>query len=167
MDMNDGGWWSGDPLGERPSEGDRLSDMLEARARAVRCCDGLTQRVFQASAPLIGRHGLVARSESGARAWSWGAGLAAAASIVLALFVGVSTQTARLGVDMTLADRVGGESEPVLVALLAGSEVVEQESPSASELLAAQAMPILRSRDASFSDLDSEVRLVVAGGGDR
>ena len=171
MDMNDRGRWTSDDDLLAGDGDDAVVRLLVARAESMRQHDLLADRVFRASVRALPApsdalpFASASRRSSSSEAWRWGAGVAVAASMVAALFVGVTTQSARSGHGVSVADRFGVESEPVLVALIAGSELVEHESPSASELLAAEAMPILRSRDASFRDLDSEVRLVIAGGG--
>ena len=59
-------------------------------------------------------------------------------------------------------DQGGTGSEPVLVSLLGGSEIISSDGISEFIIDEANAMPILRTRDASFGDLNSEVNLILA-----
>ena len=96
----------------------------------------------------------------------WRVGFAVAASLVAA-FVIVNLPTNRTGMDaasdvVASTDQGGTVSEPVLVSLLGGSEIISSDGLSEFIIDEANAMPILRTRDASFGDLNSEVNLILA-----
>ncbi|MSR28568.1 MAG: hypothetical protein EXS03_03200 [Phycisphaerales bacterium] len=151
--------------GSRSSEESDIEQFLRVRGLSIRIRPGMTDRIHRATVTLIAPG--QPRVSSSSSAWftlRWGAGLAAAASIAAAVFIGIMIQPPPSGVALAAADRVGADSEPILVALLAGSEVVDHDPAFAPEFLDADAMPILRSRDAAFGDLDTEVRVIVAMG---
>ncbi len=177
MDMNSDGSWGGDQTGlggsdagrhdwhdrhDRHDRHDQLDRLLADWGTDARGRPGLNTRVWMATASTIARTG-TGRSARASH-W-WGAGLAVAASIVAALFIGVVPDSARDGIDVATADRIDVPSEAVLVSLLAGSEVIEGDDPAASELLAADAMPLLRARDATYRDIHSEISGFLALGG--
>ena len=95
-------------------------------------------------------------------------GFAVAASLVAA-FVIATFPSNRIGsetpptLDVVLSTDQGGTvAEPVLVSLLAGSEIISADGTSEFIIDEASAIPILRTRDASFGDLNSEVNLILA-----
>ena len=82
-------------------------------------------------------------------------------------FVIVNLPTNRIGIDATSeivssTDQGGTVAEPVLVSLLGGSEIIDADGNNEFVIDEVSAMPILRSRDASFGDLNSEVQLILA-----
>jgi hypothetical protein len=148
-----------------------LHSLLNARGQRMRDCSGMSERVTRATLPMIGS-GLNASGKSfnfisaRERRIRWRVGFAVAASLVAA-FVIVILPTKRTGIDaasdvVASTDQGGTGSEPVLVSLLAGSEIISADGTSEFVIDEASAMPILRTRDASFGDLNSEVNLILA-----
>jgi hypothetical protein len=148
-----------------------LHSLLNARGQRMRDCSGMSERLTRATLPMIGS-GLNASGKSfnfiaaRERRIRWRVGFAVAASLVAA-FVIVNLPTKRTGIDsasdvVASTDQGGTGSEPVLVSLLGGSEIISSDGISEFIIDEANAMPILRTRDASFGDLNSEVNLILA-----
>jgi len=148
-----------------------LHSLLNARGQRMRDCSGMSERVTRATLPMIAS-GVNASGKSfnfiaaRERRIPWRVGFAVAASLVAA-FVIVILPTKRTGIDaasdvVASTDQGGTGSEPVLVSLLAGSEIISADGTSEFVIDEASAMPILRTRDASFGDLNSEVNLILA-----
>ena len=161
MDMNSDGPWTDGREGS--PEGDHaLESMLRQWGEGNRANPELASRVALATAPALVRG---TRRATLARIGRWSGGLAVAASIILALIIGVDSTTVRSGSYIASVDSGGAPSEAVLVSLLAGSEVVSFEDSADSEFVIDDAMPLLRARDTTFGDLHSEVALLLAVGG--
>ena len=147
----------------------------------MRDCSGMSERVTRATLPMI-VSGVYASGVNASgmntsgksfnfiaareRRIRWRVGFAVAASLVAA-FVIVNLPTKRTGIDaasdvVASTDQGGTGSEPVLVSLLGGSEMISADGTSEFIIDEANAMPILRTRDASFGDLNSEVNLILA-----
>ncbi|MSR69024.1 MAG: hypothetical protein EXS17_01560 [Phycisphaerales bacterium] len=145
-----------------------LEHALEARGVQMRDRAGLAERVLRSN-PLI-RRGLDHASVGSIDSWKdrWGMGLAIAASLAAAVFV-MNVIDVRRAIPnqqvVATADSGGTMSEPVLVSLLAGSEVVTDSGDQEFVVDEWSAMPILRLRDASFGDLNAEVQLILASAG--
>ena len=148
-----------------------LHSLLNARGQRMRDCGGMSERVTRATLPIIASgmntsvksFNFIAARERRIR---WRVGFAVAASLVAA-FVIVNLPTNRTGIDaasdvVASTDQGGTGSEPVLVSLLGGSEIISSDGISEFIIDEANAMPILRTRDASFGDLNSEVNLILA-----
>lgn len=168
-----GGEESGDFDSDRTRGADDAQDRLleqalNARGAQLRDRAGLADRVMQSN-PLISHSGSYSPVGS-IESWKarWGMGLAIAASLVAAVFVTdvfeVRDGSANRAVvaSVASADQSGTISEQVLVSLLAGSEVVTDGGDHEFVVDGASAMPVLRLRDASFGDLNSEVQLTLA-----
>ena len=153
-----------------------LHSLLNARGQRMRDCSGMSERVTRATLPMIASgvnaFGVNASGKSfnfisaRERRIRWRVGFAVAASLVAA-FVIVILPTKRTGIDaasdvVASTDQGGTGSEPVLVSLLGGSEIISSDGTSEFIIDEANAMPILRTRDASFGDLNSEVNLILA-----
>ena len=155
-----------------------LHSLLNARGQRMRDCSGMSERVTRATLPIIASglnaSGLNASGKSfnfiaaRERRIRWRVGFAVAASLVAA-FVIATFPTNRIGSEATLTpdivlstDQGGTVAEPVLVSLLAGSEIISADGTSEFIIDEASAIPILRTRDASFGDLNSEVNLILA-----
>jgi len=158
-----------------------LHSLLNARGQRMRDCSGMSERVTRATLPMIASgvnasgvnaFGVNASGKSfnfisaRERRIRWRVGFAVAASLVAA-FVIVNLPTNRTGIDaasdvVASTDQGGTGSEPVLVSLLGGSEIISSDGTSEFIIDEANAMPILRTRDASFGDLNSEVNLILA-----
>ncbi|MSQ90148.1 MAG: hypothetical protein EXS01_01975 [Phycisphaerales bacterium] len=153
----------------RPAEGanDGLESQLNARGARLRNREGLAARISSSTLSLIGSEqpwGLLVSRQKFAR---WGVGLAVAASLVAAVFLmNVSSEPTTSTVVAT-ADRGGTIAEPVLVSLLAGSEWIAADGSEEFVMSESSAVPILRTRDASFGDLNSEVQLILASAGNQ
>ncbi len=161
MDMKSDGPWNDECEGS--PEGDHaLESMLRQWGEANRANPELASRVAFASATALARG---TRNTRLARVGRWSGGLAVAASIVLALFIGVDSPTVLTGPNLAHANSGGAPSEALLVSLLAGSEAVSHQDPADAELDVDGAMPLLRARDTTFGDLHSEVALLLAVGG--
>ncbi|MFZ4643046.1 MAG: hypothetical protein ACOYMU_06820 [Phycisphaerales bacterium] len=155
-----------------------LHSLLNARGQRMRDCSGMSERVTRATLPIIAS-GLNASGVNASgksfnfiaareRRIRWRVGFAVAASLVAA-FVISTFPTNRIGSEATSTpdivlstDQGGTVAEPVLVSLLAGSEVISADGTSEFVIDEASAIPILRTRDASFGDLNSEVNLILA-----
>ena len=150
-----------------------LHSLLNARGQRMRDCSGMSERVTRATLPIIAS-GLNASGKSfnfiaaRERRIRWRVGFAVAASLVAA-FVIATFPTNRIGSEATptpdivlSTDQGGTVAEPVLVSLLAGSEIISADGTSEFIIDEASAIPILRTRDASFGDLNSEVNLILA-----
>ena len=155
-----------------------LHSLLNARGQRMRDCSGMSERVTRATLPIIAS-GLNASGVNASgksfnfiaareRRIRWRVGFAVAASLVAA-FVIATFPTNRIGSEATLTpdivlstDQGGTVAEPVLVSLLAGSEIISADGTSEFIIDEASAIPILRTRDASFGDLNSEVNLILA-----
>lgn len=154
-----------------------IERLLAAHAQRHRAPAGLAGRVVRATAPSIVAPTYSMRSPSLARAGAGRVDAAAtrlrrfALAASLALLAGVAflavlssrpsrEPTAGMADLAGVPDPAAGltDSEPVLVSLLAGSEV----DPAGADEHPAEA--ILRMRDASFSELQGEVLLVVSAG---
>ena len=155
-----------------------LHSLLNARGQRMRDCSGMSERVTRATLPMIASglnaSGLNASGKSfnfiaaRDRRIRWRVGFAVAASLVAA-FVIATFPTNRIGSEATptpdivlSTDQGGTVAEPVLVSLLAGSEIISADGTSEFIIDEASAIPILRTRDASFGDLNSEVNLILA-----
>lgn len=153
-----------------------LHSLLNARGQRMRDCSGMSERVTRATLPMItsgvNASGVNASEKSfnfiaaRERRIRWRVGFAVAASLVAA-FVMANLPANRNGIDATSdtvasTDQGGTVAEPVLVSLLAGSEIISADGTSEFIIDEASAMPILRTRDASFGDLNSEVNLILA-----
>ena len=155
-----------------------LHSLLNARGQRMRDCSGMSERVTRATLPFIAS-GLNASGVNASgksfnfiaareRRIRWRVGFAVAASLVAA-FVIATFPTNRIGSEATptpdivlSTDQGGTVAEPVLVSLLAGSEIISADGTSEFVIDEASAIPILRTRDASFGDLNSEVNLILA-----
>lgn len=155
-----------------------LHSLLNARGQRMRDCSGMSERVTRATLPIIAS-GLNASGVNASgksfnfiaareRRIRWRVGFAVAASLVAA-FVIATFPTNRIGSEATptpdivlSTDQGGTVAEPVLVSLLAGSEIISADGTSEFVIDEASAIPILRTRDASFGDLNSEVNLILA-----
>ena len=155
-----------------------LHSLLNARGQRMRDCSGMSERVTRATLPIIAS-GLNASGVNASgksfnfiaareRRIRWRVGFAVAASLVAA-FVIATFPTNRIGSEATptpdivlSTDQGGTVAEPVLVSLLAGSEIISADGTSEFIIDEASAIPILRTRDASFGDLNSEVNLILA-----
>lgn len=151
------------------NEHDRLLEQaLEARGTVLRGHAGLADRVLKSNPLVLQSAG--SSSVCSIESWKarWGMGLAIAASLCAAVFVtdvfDVRSEHANQVVAASVgsADQGGTISEQVLVSLLAGSEMVTDGGDHEFVVDGATAMPILRLRDASFRDLNSEVQLTLA-----
>ena len=160
-----------------PSDAE-LHSLLNARGQRMRDCSGMSERVTRATLPIIAS-GLNASGVNASgksfnfiaareRRIRWRVGFAVAASLVAA-FVIATFPTNRIGSEATptpdivlSTDQGGTVAEPVLVSLLAGSEIISADGTSEFIIDEASAIPILRTRDASFGDLNSEVNLILA-----
>ncbi len=164
-----------DASSSTPAEAE-LHSLLNARGQRMRDRSGMTDRVIRATLPLLACENYASgKSASGKsfrfiaareRRIRWGVGFAVAASLVAA-FVIVNMPANRTGIDATSdtvasTDQGGTVAEPVLVSLLAGSEIISSDGTSEFVIDEGSAMPILRTRDASFGDLNSEVNLILA-----
>ncbi len=169
-----------DASSSTPAEAE-LHSLLNARGQRMRDRSGMTDRVIRATLPLLACENYASgKSASGKSASEksfrfiaarerrirWGVGFAVAASLVAA-FVIVNMPANRTGIDATSdtvasTDQGGTVAEPVLVSLLAGSEIISSDGTSEFVIDEGSAMPILRTRDASFGDLNSEVNLILA-----
>ena len=153
-----------------------LHSLLNARGQRMRDCSGMSERVTRATLPMIDSGVNVSGVNSSGKSFNfiaarerrirWRVGFAVAASLVAA-FVIVNLPTKRTGIDaasdvVASTDQGGTGSEPVLVSLLGGSEMISADGTSEFIIDEANAMPILRTRDASFGDLNSEVNLILA-----
>ena len=153
-----------------------LHSLLNARGQRMRDCSGMSERVTRATLPMIVSGVNVSGVNSSGKSFNfiaarerrirWRVGFAVAASLVAA-FVIVNLPTKRTGIDaasdvVASTDQGGTGSEPVLVSLLGGSEMISADGTSEFIIDEANAMPILRTRDASFGDLNSEVNLILA-----
>ena len=153
-----------------------LHSLLNARGQRMRDCSGMSERVTRATLPMIVSGVNVSGVNSSGKSFNfiaarerrirWRVGFAVAASLVAA-FVIVNLPTKRTGIDaasdvVASTDQGGTGSEPVLVSLLGGSEMISSDGTSEFIIDEANAMPILRTRDASFGDLNSEVNLILA-----
>ena len=153
-----------------------LHSLLNARGLRMRDCSGMSERVTRATLPMItsgvNASGVNASEKSfnfiaaRERRIRWRVGFTVAASLVAA-FVIANLPANRNGIDATSdtvasTDQGGTVAEPVLVSLLAGSEIISADGTSEFIIDEASAMPILRTRDASFGDLNSEVNLILA-----
>ena len=153
-----------------------LHSLLNARGQRMRDCSGMSERVTRATLPMIVSGVNVSGVNSSGKSFNFIAarerrirlrvGFAVAASLVAA-FVIVNLPTKRTGIDaasdvVASTDQGGTGSEPVLVSLLGGSEMISADGTSEFIIDEANAMPILRTRDASFGDLNSEVNLILA-----
>ena len=153
-----------------------LHSLLNARGQRMRDCSGMSERVTRATLPMIVSGVNVSGVNSSGKSFNfiaarerrirWRVGFAVAASLVAA-FVIVNLPTNRTGIDaasdvVASTDQGGTGSEPVLVSLLGGSEIISSDGTSEFIIDEANAMPILRTRDASFGDLNSEVNLILA-----
>ena len=155
-----------------------LHSLLNARGQRMRDCSGMSERVTRATLPMIVSGVNVSGVNSSGKSFNfiaarerrirWRVGFAVAASLVAA-FVIATFPTNRIGSEATLTpdivlstDQGGTVAEPVLVSLLAGSEIISADGTSEFIIDEASAIPILRTRDASFGDLNSEVNLILA-----
>lgn len=158
-----------------PAEAE-LHSLLNARGQRMRDRSGMTDRVIRATLPMIASGVIASGMNISGKSFNfiaarerrirWGVGFAVAASLVAA-FVIVNLPANRTGIDATSdvvasTDQGGTVAEPVLVSLLAGSEIISSDGTSEFIIDEANAMPILRTRDASFGDLNSEVNLILA-----
>ncbi len=153
-----------------------LHSLLNARGQRMRDWSGMSERVTRATLPMItsgvNASGVNASEKSfnfiaaRERRIRWRVGFAVAASLVAAFLI-ANLPANRNGIDATSdtvasTDQGGTVAEPVLVSLLAGSEIISADGTSEFIIDEASAMPILRTRDASFGDLNSEVNLILA-----
>ena len=153
-----------------------LQSLLNARGQRMQVRSGMADRVILATLPMITSGKVTSEKDASEKSFSfiaarerrlrWGVGFAVAASLVAA-FVIVNLPTNRMGIDATSdivasTDQGGTVAEPVLVSLLAGSEIISSDGTSEFVIDEASAMPILRTRDVSFGDLNSEVNLILA-----
>lgn len=154
-----------------------IERLLSERARVHRAPAGLADRIVRATASSIVPPTYSMRSSGAQHMRAERAGVAAARlrrfaiAASLALLAGVSVvavlssrpvrdPSADAVQIAAVPDPAAGltDSEPVLVSLLAGSEV----DPAGADEHPAEA--ILRMRDASFADMHGEVLLVVSAG---
>lgn len=154
-----------------------IERLLSERARAHRASPELVGRIVRATAPAMvpptysmrssgAPHARAGRAEVAVarlRRFAIAASLALLAGVaVVAVFTDRAPRDTTAGATQLagVPDPAAGltDSEPVLVSLLAGSEV----DPAGADEHPAEA--ILRMRDASFSELQGEVLLVVSAG---
>jgi hypothetical protein len=154
-----------------------IERMLAERARSHRAPSGLANRVTIATLPSIvppiysldaarlASAGAAQRDAAAVRLrrFAVAASLALLAGVAaVAVFTGRAPRDMNDGATQLAAvpDPAAGltDSEPVLVSLLAGSEI----DPAGADEHPAEA--ILRMRDASFADMQGEVLLVVSAG---
>ncbi len=148
-----------------------LERLLAVRGRQLRTSDGMVDRITRATLPSVGQRPirrLLWVNENNLR---WGVGLAAAALFAVA-FVLTNDPIERTADDgaasvVSSMDSGGTSSEPLLVSLIAGSDTIPTGSSGESDFGAANAMSLLRTRDASFGDLDSEVQTILASASPR
>jgi len=153
-----------------------LHSLLNARGQRMRDRSGMSQRVTRATLPMIASGVNASNMNTSVKYFNfiaarerrirWRVGFAVAASLVAA-FVIVNLPTKRTGIDtasdvVASTDQGGTGSEPVLVSLLGGSEIISSDGTSEFIIDEANAIPILRTRDASFGDINSEVNLILA-----
>ena len=145
-----------------------LHSLLNARGQRMRDCSGMSERVTRATLPIIASGKSFNFISARERRIRLRVGFAVAASLVAA-FVIATFPSNRIGsetpptLDVVLSTDQGGTvAEPVLVSLLAGSEIISADGTSEFIIDEASAIPILRTRDASFGDLNSEVNLILA-----
>jgi len=153
-----------------------LHSLLNARGQRMRDRSGMSQRVTRATLPMIASGVTASNMNTSVKSFNfiaarerrirWRVGFAVAASLVAA-FVIVNLPTKRTGIDtasdvVASTDQGGTGSEPVLVSLLGGSEIISSDGTSEFIIDEANAIPILRTRDASFGDINSEVNLILA-----
>lgn len=155
-----------------------LHSLLNARGLRMRDCSGMSERVTRATLPMItsgvNASGVNASEKSfnfiaaRERRIRWRVGFAVAASLVAAFVIANlpanrnGSEAAPTSDTVASTDQGGTVAEPVLVSLLAGSEIISADGTSEFIIDEASAMPILRTRDASFGDLNSEVNLILA-----
>ena len=155
-----------------------LHSLLNARGQRMRDCSGMSERVTRATLPMIVSGVNVSGVNSSGKSFNfiaarerrirWRVGFAVAASLVAAFVIANLTANrngseAAPTLDVVLSTDQGGTvAEPVLVSLLAGSEIISADGTSEFIIDEASAIPILRTRDASFGDLNSEVNLILA-----
>ncbi len=155
-----------------------LHSLLNARGQRMRDCSGMSERVTRATLPIIASGLNASGVNASGKSFNFisarerrirlRVGFAVAASLVAA-FVIATFPSNRIGsetpptLDVVLSTDQGGTvAEPVLVSLLAGSEIISADGTSEFIIDEASAIPILRTRDASFGDLNSEVNLILA-----
>jgi hypothetical protein len=155
-----------------------LHSLLNARGQRMRDCSGMSERVTRATLPFIASGLNASGANASGKSFNFisarerrirlRVGFAVAASLVAA-FVIATFPTNRIGSEATptpdivlSTDQGGTVAEPVLVSLLAGSEIISADGTSEFIIDEASAIPILRTRDASFGDLNSEVNLILA-----
>ena len=154
-----------------------IERMLSARARMHRAPEGLSDRIVRATAPSIApptyalrpsgsRESGLARTDAAAarlRRFALAASLALLAGVAVMMVLpdrGSRSESDGLAQGAGVPDPGAGltDSEPVLVSLLAGSDV----DPAGADEHPAEA--ILRVHDASFAELQGEVLMVVSAG---
>lgn len=154
-----------------------IERMLAARTQAHRAPEGLADRIVRATGsaivpPTYSLHSSATRHAGPGRAdvavarlrrFAVAASLALLAGVAAIMLVpdrGSRDVPAEAAQVAGVPDPAAGltESEPVLVSLLAGSEV----DPAGADEHPAE--PILRMRDASFATLQGEVLMVVSAG---
>ena len=143
-----------------------IERLLSERARSHRAPSGLADRIVRATGsaivpPTYSMHG--SHAVARLRRFAVAASLALLAGVAMvAVFTDRTPRdTAADATQLAgVPDPSAGltDSEPVLVSLLAGSEV----DPAGADEHPAEA--ILRMRDASFSELQGEVLMVVSAG---
>lgn len=162
--------WSSSPLSGSDDD-DRAGDpqivaMLARRGERMRFREDLASRIATSTMPLIARSPSLKFDSERERYMKWGVGLAAAATVAAAFVLSIRQNDGVVpnwnNESVATVDSGGTVAEPVLVSLLAGSETISADGRLEFVIDDASAMPILRTRDASYGDLDSEVRLILA-----
>jgi hypothetical protein len=152
------------------AEGSELRDILRLRAQILANRPGLVDRLEAVSRGSLPPRTLRFPSER-TRTWGRVAAALVAAAIGVALFLWPQSQQQPVGraapelahaIDGGVEVLVGAPSEPVLVSLLADSDVVDA---SASALASAREsgddpIDLLRARDASYRKIANEVQLI-------
>lgn len=144
-----------------------LESQLNERGARMRSHSKLSERIIGATYGIVSSAGSMRFRAVRQTQRRWVGGLALAASLLLA-FIAVNFFSSRDGKDVSIyvvtsVDRSVPVSEPLLVSLIAGSEQVASDGSQEVFEGDPSVMPILRTRDASFCSINSEVQqLVVA-----
>jgi len=142
-----------------------LESRLNERGARMRLHPQLSERIVGATHGIVSSAGSMRFRAVRQQQRRWVSGLALAASLLLA-FVVVNFFSSRDGKDVSIyvvtsVDRSVPVSEPFLVSLIAGSELVASDESQEVFEGDPSAMPMLRTRDASFHSIHSEVQQVV------
>lgn len=157
---------AGDPQNDDRAGDPQIEAMLARRGERMRFREDLASRIATSTMPLIARSPSLKFDSERKRYMKWGVGLAAAATVAAAFVLSIRQNDGVVpnwnNESVATVDSGGTVAEPVLVSLLAGSETISADGRLEFVIDDASAMPILRTRDASYGDLDSEVRLILA-----